>query len=84
MKNDGHGHLAEIPSLFISNTDGENLRANNVSCLRTLVRVHFEMDQLETSEVILWLDAGNVALGLYSERRTSWRETSTRRTTTMC
>ena len=25
MKNDGHGHLAEIPSLFISNTDGNKL-----------------------------------------------------------
>jgi hypothetical protein len=32
MKNDGHGHLAQIPSLFISNKDGENLKTIDNDC----------------------------------------------------
>jgi len=32
MKNDGHGHLAEIPSLFISNNDGLKLLATSKEC----------------------------------------------------
>lgn len=44
MKNDGHGHLAEIPSLFISNTDGENLRKTNNDCKDLpVVKVKFDI-----------------------------------------
>jgi hypothetical protein len=32
MKNDGHGHLAEIASLFISNSDGKNLMTTDRDC----------------------------------------------------
>ena len=61
MKNDGFGHLAEIPSLFISNTDGEKLKKESEDCPDLpIMRVHFEMDQEKTSEVTFWLDAGNV------------------------
>ena len=61
MKNDGHGHLAEIPSLFVSNTDGVKLGQKCDGRL-PLVRVHFEMHQQAVSTVIFWLDAGNVKI----------------------
>ena len=32
MKNDGHGHLAEIPSLFISKADGLKLLNQTQDC----------------------------------------------------
>ena len=61
MKNDGHGHLAEIPSLFISNIDGENLKKTNNDCKDLpVVKVKFDIEQAEVSKVILWLDANNV------------------------
>jgi hypothetical protein len=61
MKNDGHGHLAKIPSLFISHTDGLKLSIYNASCDRLpIVKVAFEIDQAEVSHVTLWLDANNV------------------------
>lgn len=61
MKNDGHGHLAEIPSLFISNTHGKKLQTTDSTCSKLpLMRIVFEIDQAETSDVTLWLDAGNV------------------------
>lgn len=60
MKNDGHGHLAEIPSLFISKTDGLSLKKKTTECAKLpVVRVQFEMDQSQVSEVTFWLDAGN-------------------------
>jgi hypothetical protein len=45
MKNDGHGHLAEIPSLFISNSDGLKLGESSKDCKLPIVRVVFEMEQ---------------------------------------
>ena len=69
MKNDGHGHLAEIPSLFISKTDGVNLKKKTTDCDKLpVVRVHFEMDQKEVSDVTLWLDAGNVQILQFREK----------------
>jgi hypothetical protein len=42
MKNDGHGHLAKIPSLFISHTDGLKLFSKDASCDRLpIVKVAF-------------------------------------------
>jgi hypothetical protein len=50
MKNDGHGHLAEIPSLFISNSDGMRLIAAMRDCkAQPLVKILFEIDQKEKS-----------------------------------
>lgn len=47
MKNDGHGHLAEIPSLFISHTDGLKLLTGSANCGGLpVVRMMFEIDQL--------------------------------------
>lgn len=61
MKNDGHGHLAQIPSLFISNKDGKKLLSTDKNCpTLPVVKVAFEIEQAEVSKVILWLDANNV------------------------
>lgn len=61
MKNDGHGHLAEIPSLFISNKDGNNLKTISSDCKDyPVVKIKFDISQAENSKVILWLDANNV------------------------
>lgn len=61
MKNDGHGHLAQIPSLFISNKDGENLKTITKDCKDyPVIKIKFDIDQMENSKVILWLDANNV------------------------
>jgi hypothetical protein len=46
MKNDGHGHLAEIPSLFISNKDGINLKNNSDDCKDyPVVKIKFDISQ---------------------------------------
>ena len=42
MKNDGHGHLARIPSLFISNTDGLILKSKECSEL-AVVKIKFKI-----------------------------------------
>lgn len=36
MKNDGHGHLAEIPSMFITKEKGEALIKTKKSCKDSL------------------------------------------------
>ncbi len=46
MKNDGHGHLAEIPSLFISNKDGANLKNISGDCKDyPVVKIKFDINQ---------------------------------------
>lgn len=73
MKNDGHGHLAEIPSLFISNDDGVNLKATSKDCPNyPVVKLKFDIDQADVSNVILWLDANNVALLLFRDKASYW------------
>ena len=77
MKNDGHGINAEIPSLFISNTDGLNLLKTKKECGKyPMMRVHFEMDQTDISDVTFWLDAGNVKTSLCRDKPTFWLENS--------
>jgi len=39
MKNDGHGHLAEIPSLFISRTHGEGLATVKQDCKLPVLKI---------------------------------------------
>ena len=41
MKNDGHGHLAEIPSMFISNSDGIKLRTSSKDCELPSLKIEF-------------------------------------------
>lgn len=83
MKNDGHGHLAEIPSLFISNADGENLKTISKDCKDyPVVKIKFDIDQAENSKVILWLDANNVHPTICRERPISSLGNSTKMTTT--
>ena len=61
MKNDGHGHLAEIPSLFVSQTQGETLReADSVCPQLPVIRIPFSIQQTEKAAVTLWLDSNNV------------------------
>ncbi len=60
MKNDGHGHLARIPSMFISNKDGIKLKTTEKDCDLPVVKAGFEIEQKDVSKVILWLDANNV------------------------
>ena len=46
MKNDGHGHLAGIPSLFISNEDGLKLMKTTNDCPNLpIVKILFEIYQ---------------------------------------
>lgn len=79
MKNDGHGHLAKIPSLFISHTDGLNLLTTNQTCPNLpIVKIAFEIEQAEVSHVTLWLDANNVSQLPYREKAIFWLETSIR------
>lgn len=83
MKNDGHGHLAEIPSLFISNSHGKKLLSTDTSCSKLpIMRIVFEIDQAETSDITLWLDAGNVSLILFRERPIFWPVISIKTATT--
>jgi hypothetical protein len=83
MKNDGHGHLAEIPSLFISNTHGKKLQATDSTCSKLpLMRIVFELDQAETSDVTLWLDAGNVTDYRLRDKHIYWLVISTETVTT--
>ena len=46
MKNDGNGHLAKIPSMLISNEDGEKLKKSIDACKASpILKVEFEIDQ---------------------------------------
>ncbi len=83
MMNDGHGHLAEIPSLLISNTDGLTLLETQTQCQTLpLLKLLFEIDQKQTSQVTLWVDSNNVSRSLRSEKPTSWPGSSTKTATT--
>ena len=41
-----------------------------------MMRVHFEMDQTDISDVTFWLDAGNVKTSLCRDKPTFWLENS--------
>ncbi len=55
--------MAKIPSMFISNKYGLKLRETSKDCDLAVVKVGFEIEQREVSQVLLWLDANNVVLG---------------------
>jgi hypothetical protein len=79
MKNDGKGHLAKIPSLFISNTDGLNLLKTDGECSSLpVVKIAFDIEQTKISHVTLWLDANNVLLFVDREKAIFWLATSIR------
>lgn len=60
MSNDGHGHLIDIPSIFISNFDGEKLISTYSKCgNNTILKVHFEVFISEIANLTLWLDINN-------------------------
>jgi uncharacterized alpha/beta hydrolase family protein len=69
MKNDGHGHLAKIPSMLISNEDGLRLKESIDKCkVFPTLKVEFDINQAEVSDVILWLDARNVITMISREK----------------
>ena len=46
MKNDGHGHLVDIPSLFISRVHGEKLKATTNECPKMpALKIPFKIDK---------------------------------------
>ena len=60
MANDGHGHLVDIPSIFISNADGKNLISTRAWCDNTtILRMQFETYTSKVANVTLWLNANN-------------------------
>jgi len=80
MKNDGHGHLADIPSLFVTNSVGLKLKTADKVCSLPVVKIAFEMDQAEISQVTLWLDANNVPTLQFREKASSLPEISIKMT----
>lgn len=83
MKNDGHGHLARIPSLFISNTDGLILKSKECS-ESPVVKIKFKIEQAEVSHVIFWLDVANVMVLLCREKVIFLRGISIKMTISKC
>lgn len=60
MSNDGHGHLIDIPSVFISGFDGEKLAKTYEKCSKSLVlKSKFDIFISKTANLTFWLDANN-------------------------
>jgi exopolysaccharide biosynthesis predicted pyruvyltransferase EpsI len=60
MTNDGHGHLVDIPSIFISNADGKNLITTRTWCRNnTILSMQFETYTSEVANVTFWLNVNN-------------------------
>lgn len=59
MSNDGHGHLIDIPSVFISNADGEKI-LNAFKCSNSMIlKIHFDVFASKIADVTFWLDVNN-------------------------
>ena len=64
MVNDGHGHLVDIPSVFISGLDGDNLVNTVNECNGSVVlMIKFETFKKKMADTTLWLDINHVFLG---------------------
>ena len=65
MKNDGHGHLINIPSAFVSNTDGLKLIETLSKCNDQIyLKQVFDVFETEIVDLSLWLNLNNVPLSL--------------------
>lgn len=60
MANDGHGHLVEVPSIFISYKDGENILKTYQKCDKQLILlIEFDIGIAEKAYTTLFLDPGH-------------------------
>ena len=60
MANDGHGHLVDIPSIFISNADGEKIVNAFNKCDKSIIfKMTYDVYVNKTAKVKFWLDASN-------------------------
>lgn len=60
MANDGHGHLIDIPSIFISNLDGEKMIKTFKKCSNSSIfKMTFEVFVTKEAHVTFFLDASN-------------------------
>lgn len=61
MKNDGHGHLVNIPSVFVSGESGKSLLEAYNSCSQNLFLKHsFDVFESEIVDMDLWLNLNKV------------------------
>ena len=61
MKNDGYGHLVDIPSLLVSRVNGEKLKQTSNECPSLpALKIPFAIEKWETAEVTFWLDSNHV------------------------
>jgi hypothetical protein len=57
MSNDGHGHLIDIPSIFISNSDGEKIVKVFEKCQKSFImKIYFDVFRSKIADVTFWLD----------------------------
>lgn len=60
MSNDGHGHVIDIPSLFISSADGENLIKTHKKCDKSVIlKASFDVFVSPIANLTFWLDVNN-------------------------
>jgi hypothetical protein len=57
MSNDGHGHLIDIPSVFISSFDGEKIIKTYKNCQNSLIfKIYFDVYTSDVVNITFWLD----------------------------
>lgn len=62
MKNDGHGHLVNIPSAFISGVDGQNILTALSQCNDQIyLKQIFDVFETDIVDLSLWLNLNNVS-----------------------
>jgi hypothetical protein len=60
MGNDGHGHLVDIPSIFISKKNGDKLISTRSECGESMIlSMRFETYTAKVANVTLWLNSNN-------------------------
>lgn len=60
MSNDGHGHLIDIPSVFISKADANKLIGASLKCSSSLImKIYFDVFTSKVANVTFWLDINN-------------------------
>ena len=60
MSNDGHGHLIDISSVFISNFDALKLIKTDEACGKnTIMKIQFDVYTAAIANLTFWLDVDN-------------------------
>lgn len=61
MANDGHGHLVEIPSIFISGKHGKLLKEAMKDCNGSVIlQIQFETFKSPVANTTFWMDTNHV------------------------